>query len=80
MTTYEGKTINFDPCDWKGMIALMARADEFKEPCFGNNAEGERVAISVNKDNITVETFQNNGWVRQNTYWNDCTTEETFSR
>lgn len=74
------KTINFDSKDWKGIVELMKKADEFTEPCVGENSEGERVLISVNHDNITVQTFQNNGWLRENIYWNDCTIEELYHR
>ena len=80
MTTFDGKEIIIDPYDYKGMIELMDRADEFDVPWCGNNENGEHVQISVNKDNITVETFQNNGWLRENIYWRDYTTEELYHR
>lgn len=80
MTTFDGKEIIIDPHDYKGMIKLMDRANEFDLPWAGKNEEGEHIQISVNKDNITVETFQNNGWVRENIYWRDCRTEELFHR
>lgn len=79
-TTYDGTTINFDSTDWRGMVKLMDRAYEFDSMCDGENAEGERVLISVNRDNITVQTFQDNGWMRENIYWRDCTVEELFHR
>ena len=80
MTTFDGKEIIIDPYDYKGMIKLMDRADEFDVPWSGKNENGEHVQISVNKDNITVETFQNNGWIRENIYWRDVTTEELYHR
>ena len=80
MTTFDGKTINFDSSDRKGMLALMKRADEFKEMCFGKNTEGEDVCISVNKDNITTVTYQNNGYARTNVYYDDGTSEELFEK
>jgi len=79
-TTFDGKTINIDSKDYSGMLKLMDRADEFHVPYFGKNDEGETVMISVNHDNITVETFQNNDWVRENIYYRDFTTEELFHK
>ena len=72
------KEISFDPNDRKGMISLMQKADEFDQPWVGENNEGERVLISVNHDNITTQTFQNNGWLRENVYWDNGTREELF--
>lgn len=81
MTGFNGKEISFDPHDWKGMKELCKRHEEFTVPCVGENEDGEHVWISVNKDNITVQTFQHNGWIRENVYWiNDFTVEELFSR
>ena len=82
MTTFNGKTLQIDPNDFKGMEALMERANEpqFEMPWSGINDEGEHTLTSVNNDNITVQTFQNNGWMRENIYWKDGTFEELFSR
>ena len=78
-TTFDGTTLNFDPSDWKEMFKLMERADEFTEPAIGKNLDQEKVMISVNHDNITVETIQHNGWLRRNVYWIDGTVEELFN-
>ena len=80
MTFIDEKTINFDPNDWKGMHALMDRHEEFTSEYFGQNEEGERVGISVNKDNITTMTYQSNGWVRENIYYRDFEEEELYHR
>ena len=80
MTKYDGKTIELDSSDYKGMIELMKRADEFDSACSGKNKNGENVLISVNHDNITVETFQNNGWIRKNVYWECGMSEELYER
>lgn len=80
MTTFNGKEIVIDPYDYAGMLDLMKRHNEFDVPWDGKNKDGEHIQISVNKDNITVETFQNNGWTRENIYWNDYTTEELYHR
>ena len=82
MTVFDGTTITIDPSDYKGMLSLMARANEpdFEMPWSGKNDVGENMLISVNSDNITVQTFQSNGWTRENVYWNDGTVEELFER
>lgn len=76
----EAETIKVNPRDYKSMIELMDKYGDSKFPFHGKNENGERVIVSVSKDNITVETFQDNDWIRKNTYWRDCTTEETYSR
>ena len=80
-TTFDGKQINFDPHDWKGIAELCKRHAEFDVPWSGENDEGEHVMISVNEDNITVDTFQSNGWMRQNVYYpKDYTVEELYKK
>ncbi len=76
----EKNRIEFDPHDWKGMHDLMDRHKEFTSQYFGENEEGERVSISVNKDNITVVTFQSNGWTRENIYHRDYDVEELYHK
>lgn len=80
MTLFNGKEIIIDPDDYNGMITLMDRADEFDVPWSGKNENGEHIQISINKDNITVETFQNNDWTRENIYWRDGFKEELFKK
>lgn len=80
MTLFNGKEIIIDPDDYNGMISLMDRADEFDIPWSGKNENGEYIQISINKDNITVDTFQNNGWTRENIYWRDGLKEELFKK
>lgn len=80
MTTTDGKVIKFDPCDWKGMHALMDKHKEFTSEYFGHNDDGERVGISINKDNITTMTYQSNGWVRENIYHRDFEEEELYHK
>ena len=79
-TILEGTSLSFDPHDIKGNLELMDRANEFKMPFFGSNEDGERVIISVNTENITVETFQDNGWTRENIYHRSLDNEELFHR
>ena len=80
MTTTDGKIIKFDPHDWKGMHNLMDRHSEFTSEYFGHNDAGERVGISVNKDNITTMTEQSNGWIRENIYHRDLEVEELYHK
>lgn len=72
--------IDFNPHDLEGMVRLMDKYADSEFPFEGKNENGETVLISINKNNIAVETFQANEWVRINTYWRDGTTEETFER
>ena len=64
----------------KEMFALMDRADEFPDMIFGINEGGEHVICSINKDRITCETCQTNGWFRTNILYRDGTTEESFEK
>ena len=64
-----------DPKDKRGLIALMddckANPKKYETYLIGESEHGERVLISVNEDNIVVETWQENGWVRKNYYYRD---------
>ncbi len=81
MENFDGKQISFDPHDWKGIAELCKRYKEFDAPWSGKNEEGEYTMISINKDNIIVETLQSNGWWRQNIYYpKDCTVEELYTK
>ncbi len=79
-TTYDGKTIDFDSTDFVGIVALMDRADEFPSAVFGKNTDGETVMISVNKDNVTYEVFQDNGWTSENIYYRDGSVEQLMHK
>lgn len=80
-TTFDGRQIMFDPHDWTGIANLCRRHEEFDVPWAGTNEDGEHVAISVNRDNITVETFQSNDWLRTNVYYpEDRCVEETYDK
>lgn len=70
--------IYFDSKDWKGMIELMDKYGDSESPYPGQTENGERTNLSINHDSIVLEVYQDNGWVRQNWYWRDGTTEETF--
>jgi hypothetical protein len=70
----------FNPFDLDEMVALMDKYGDSKSMYFGENEDGERVAISIFPDRIVVDTYQENGWCRINTYHRDGTREETYKR
>ena len=71
--------ISFDPSDWDAMLKLSAEHEKYPEPLFGKTANNEDFMIEVNPDQISTQVFQENGWVRKNTYYpRDCISEETF--
>lgn len=57
-----------DPTDAEGMCRIMDEFCDEPGPFSGTDEEGNPVLISVNKDNITVQTFQKNDWIRTNVY------------
>lgn len=59
--------------------ALMDRYEDYPEMLFGKNENGEDVTLSVNEDNITVQTFQSNHWIRENVVYHDGSTDELFN-
>lgn len=52
--------VNFKTYDWKKMLELMNRSEEFPTYLCGTNEDGEHIIVSINRDNITIETMQNN--------------------
>lgn len=74
------KEIIIDPTDYRGLVKLMDRANEFETMLVGKTEDGETQFVSINKDNITTETVQSNGWTRENVYWRDGTSEELYHR
>lgn len=77
-TIFNNDTIFIDPKDYKGIIKLMDRADEFDSALIGKNKDDERVLLSINNDNVTTQTFQSNNWCRENIYWRNGCTEELY--
>lgn len=71
-------SFKFDSTDWEGMLDLMKKHGNSELPFVGQNEDGESVEISICTDNISVRTFQNNGWVRLNVYHDDGYCEELF--
>lgn len=70
--------VSINSADYDSLINLMDHHEEYPMMLFGENEDGEDVHVSINKDNIIVETLQSNHWVRKNVYWRDFTQEELY--
>ena len=66
--------------DIEGRKELIKKYGDSDTMFTGENADGEMVTISIDKENgIVLNTYQNNGWVRVNYYNKDGIAEgETF--
>lgn len=73
-------TFVVDFSDLEGCRKIREQYGDSNCPFFGGNENGETVLISVFKDRISVQTFQDNGWVRTNTLWEDGFSEELYER
>lgn len=71
---------NLDTSDWDGMCEIMDKYGDEALPFGGINENGERVLIGVCHDSISIQTFQNNGWLRTNIYNRNGEFEELFDR
>lgn len=79
-TVLENDRLNIDPTDFGGLLSLMDRAAEFDLPFQGVDDHGDTVLLSINTDNVTTETFQDNGYCRETVYWRDGTVEELYHK
>lgn len=71
--------ITVDPSDYRGLIKLMDKASECGASVLsGTSDKGEPTLISLSGNSVTITTFQDNGWTRENTYYRDGTEEELF--
>ena len=68
----------FDCDDLTYMKNLMDHHKDYPSMLFGSNSNGEDIYLSINEESITMETHQENGCIRVNTYYKDGTVEETF--
>lgn len=68
----------FDPYDQKALCDAMNKYGGDNTMYVGTNAYSERVTVSIYPDKIICVTYQHNGWVRKNTFYNDGSREETF--
>lgn len=46
----------------------------------GENEDGESVIVTIDEECASFRTLQNNGWIRNNHYHKDGTSEETYQR
>lgn len=70
------KDIDFS--NGKQLLELMDHADEFPTMLSSRNEDDELVLVSINPDNIVVETYQKNLWIRKNIIWRDGSREEMY--
>lgn len=78
-------TKNNLPLEFDGSIEdaveiITVFGNSFDEMLFGQNMYGEHITMSICEDKMTVMTYQNNGWVRENIYYNDYTAEELYHK
>ena len=71
-------TIEFKWNDIDNLREIMNKYGDIDHMIFGENQDGEDQRISIGQENIFVDTFQNNGWVRRNVFWYDGTVEEIY--
>ena len=70
--------MEINPRDLHGMRQLMKEHGKSSNAYLGENENGESIEISIFEDNISVRTYQNNGWTRLNVYYEDGSSEELF--
>lgn len=46
----------------------------------GIDEDGSPVIVSIDENEATIQTLQNNGWIRVNIYYKDGTVEELYKR
>ena len=61
-------------------IRLMDTLGRTVLPFWGKSPQGEPQIISINHDNITIQTAQDNGWMRTSIMHRDGTVEEMYER
>ena len=61
----------FNPNDERAMFCLMRTTGRFNKTYPGENNDGEKIKIHISENNIIVDTYQENGWIRRNVYTKD---------
>ena len=69
-------TIDFN--DYDSLLKLMDDHKQYECTLIGRTADDELTFTTILEDSVTVRTYQTNKWIRENTFWRDGTTEETF--
>lgn len=75
-----GNSFVFDPNDDNQIAEMIRNHAAYPRDILAASESGEPQTIAVSDDKITVWTLQDNGWTRVNTYWQDGTREETYTR
>lgn len=78
-TTVTDTGYEIDFSDHYQLKMLMRKYGDYEGMFPATNEHGEKQNISFYPDKIELVTFQYNGYERQNTYWYDGTSEETFN-
>lgn len=76
----EGVLMYIDFSDFSQLIELMNNAEKYKSLIVSENENNEKMIIGIYENYISTETYQHNGWIRENYFRRDGTTEELFSR
>jgi len=67
---------------WEALGHTLEELAQSKMPMFFKNENDEIQMVSVNDDisKITVQTCQNNGWIRTDSYYDDGAREQLFEK
>lgn len=72
--------LTIDTSNVAGMHKLMKLYGKDNSVFTGSNDDGENTITSIHADRIVIKTLQPNNWIRVNTYYDDETMEETYTR
>ena len=72
--------LGIDFTDTSKLYELMDNASRDTSLLVGENEEGERVFVDIQKDAIVTKTEQSNGWTRINIYGRDGIFSESYER
>ena len=70
--------ITIDFSNRSALLQVMNTYGNIGHDIFGMSSNRESMVISIHPDKIVANTYQRNGWVRQNVYHRDGETEELF--
>lgn len=70
--------LSIDLSDLIGSRKLMDELGDSKTFFVGHNEYGETTHTSISHESIVMETFQDNGWLRQDWLYYDGTTCEIY--
>lgn len=70
--------IEFNPCDLGSMLKLMDKYGDSADMMLGEDESGDFITVSICRDLIIVETYQERDWIKRSTYHRDGTVKHTF--